>query len=243
MSGDWIKMRVSLLTHPKVIRIGSALKADRLRAVGAIFAVWSVFDQHSEDGRLDGYSAAAMDEAVGCRGITAAMEAVHWLEVDEDGITAVEFDEHNSKSAKRRALDTGRKKSARDADKTANGSWNSDGQMSASDADKPPDKVGTREELEKKNSSSSKRGGALTVPDLVAEGVTSGHAEDWLRVRKQHKAPLTPTAWEGLKREASKAGMTPGEAVRIAAERSWRSFNAEWLEKPRNGADPFAGAH
>lgn len=31
MAGDWIKMRADLHTHPKVVRISSALDADRLR--------------------------------------------------------------------------------------------------------------------------------------------------------------------------------------------------------------------
>ncbi|MQI04921.1 hypothetical protein EI057_02935 [Escherichia coli] len=31
MAGDWIKMRADLHTHPKVVRMASALKADRLR--------------------------------------------------------------------------------------------------------------------------------------------------------------------------------------------------------------------
>ena len=47
MAGDWIKMRGDLGTHPKVVRIMSALKADRLRVVGGLHAVWSLFDAHS----------------------------------------------------------------------------------------------------------------------------------------------------------------------------------------------------
>jgi hypothetical protein len=145
-AGDWIKMRTGLLTHPKVVRVASALKADKLRVVGAMFAVWSVFDEHSTDGYLEGYSFDAMDATIGWRGFSAAMAAVGWLESDDEGLTAPEFDEHNSKSAKRRALDASRKKSGRDADETANGSWTSGGQMSACDADK----TGTRKELNKR---------------------------------------------------------------------------------------------
>lgn len=50
MAGDWIKMRSDLLTHPKVVRISSALKTDRLRTIGALFSAWCLFDAHSEDG-------------------------------------------------------------------------------------------------------------------------------------------------------------------------------------------------
>jgi hypothetical protein len=71
---------------------------------------------------------------------------------------------------------------------------------------------------------------SLTVADLVAEGVDEQHATDWLKVRKVHRAPLTQTAWDGLKREAEKARTTPAEAVRLAAKKSWRGFEAAWVK-------------
>lgn len=71
----------------------------------------------------------------------------------------------------------------------------------------------------------------LTVKDLVAEGVDEKHAADWLKVRREKKAPLTLTAWEGVKREAHIAGMSPAQAVQTSAENSWQGFKASWLEK------------
>jgi hypothetical protein len=56
MAGDWIKMRADLRRHPKVVRMVSALNADRLRVVGGLHAVWSVFDEQTEDGFLPGYT-------------------------------------------------------------------------------------------------------------------------------------------------------------------------------------------
>ncbi len=44
MAGDWIKMRAGLQTHPKVVRLTSALKADKLRVIGGLHAVWCLFD-------------------------------------------------------------------------------------------------------------------------------------------------------------------------------------------------------
>lgn len=66
---------------------------------------------------------------------------------------------------------------------------------------------------------------AMSASDLVAQGVDEQHARDWLTARK---SPLTETAWNGVVREAGKAGISVGEAVRIAAERGWRGFNASW---------------
>jgi hypothetical protein len=70
----------------------------------------------------------------------------------------------------------------------------------------------------------------LSVDDLVEEGVERQHAEDWLKVRKAKEAPLTVTAWNGVKAEAAKADITPAEAVRVAAINSWGGFKAFWLE-------------
>ena len=116
MAGDWIKMTTGLRTHPKVVRMSSALRADRFRVIGGLFAVWSVFDTHSEDGELEGYTLEAMDEDLGWPGFSCAMQAIGWLEVSESGLLAPRFDEHNSASAKRRAQETERKRKAREAD-------------------------------------------------------------------------------------------------------------------------------
>jgi len=55
---------------------------------------------------------------------------------------------------------------------------------------------------------------------------------DFLKVRKQHKAPVTLTSLTGLRREAAKAGLTLQQAVTEAVERSWRGFKADWLVEP-----------
>jgi len=131
MAGDWIKMRSDLHTHPKVVRISSALKADRLRVVGGLHAVWCLFDVHSEDGMLSGYTAETVDELIGFAGFANAMCAVQWLKAEPDGLSLPEFDEHNGQSAKRRASETKRKRQERDKDGS-----DDDRNTSASDADK-----------------------------------------------------------------------------------------------------------
>jgi hypothetical protein len=90
-------------------------------------------------------------------------------------------------------------------------------------------------EAEAEEKKRSKRAGLLTQSHLVAEGVSESAARDWLAVRKSAKAPLTETAWNAVKTEAAKANLTIAEAVKIAAERGWRSFKADWL-KDKNGA-------
>lgn len=122
MAGDWIKMRADLHTHPKVVRMASALKADRLRIVGGLHSAWCLFDVHSVDGLLDGYSADTLDDLIGFPGFARAMMAVGWLEESDESLVMPRFEAHNGQSAKRRAQDADRKRNVR--------------KVSASDADK-----------------------------------------------------------------------------------------------------------
>lgn len=147
MAGDWIKMRADLHTHPKVVRIASALKADRLLIVGGLHAVWCLFDMHSEDGKLSGYTTETVDELIGCAGFAHAMCAVKWLVSEDDGLSLPEFDEHNGQSAKRRAAETKRKRNEREEGASTRR------KSSASNADKTQ----TREEERREETSSSLR--------------------------------------------------------------------------------------
>ncbi len=119
MAVDWIKMRIDLQTHPKVVRILSATKSDKFRVIGGLHAVWSVFDAHSLDGVLHGYTLETMDHIIGWDGFSKAVADVDWLK--EDGTQALvmpEFVEHNGQSAKRRAEDQKRKRNARKTPET-----------------------------------------------------------------------------------------------------------------------------
>lgn len=73
-------------------------------------------------------------------------------------------------------------------------------------------------------------------PDLI---------RDWQAVRKAKRAgPLSQTAWDGIAREAAKAGVTLETAVRTCVERGWQSFRADWLsDKRETRAPPRSGGN
>lgn len=79
--------------------------------------------------------------------------------------------------------------------------------------------IGTEEQREKKSVS------------VKPDGVDLQHWNDWLTARKKkHGAgPPTKTAMARIESEAAKAGISVGEAIRIAAEKEWRGFEADWL--------------
>jgi hypothetical protein len=97
-----------------------------------------------------------------------------------------------------------------------------------------------RSTKEPSDSAQSPKGGGsrnrlVTIEQLVDEGVDREHATDWLMIRKAKKSPLTPTAWNGIKREAEKAGLSFAQAVEMAAERGWVAFRETFVrEQSRN---------
>lgn len=145
MAGDWIKMRLSLQTHPKIVRILSATKSDKFRAIGGLHAVWSVFDTHSVDGRLDGYTPETLDHIIGWDGFAQALIGVGWLAQDgPDALVLPDFDEHNGASGKRRAEDQKRKRESRKNPKDV-----------TEDCGQNADKMRTREEKRREEDTST----------------------------------------------------------------------------------------
>lgn len=127
---------------------------------------------------------------------------------------------------------------AYEAEKDAGGSW-LDGfeavyragmEAGRSDAAKPKRRKAATCDAEPK--------ATVTAAEMMRHGVQPLAAEDWLRVRRQHKAPLTRTAWEATKREADAAHMTIGAAVQMCAERGWRGFRAEYVSGGNQHARP-----
>ncbi len=109
----WIRLRMDLHNHPKVVRMMSALDADRFAVVGGLHAAWGVFDLHTTDGVLKGCKLEHLDKMIGWDGFAAAMAAVEWLAETPAGLAMPSFDTHNDKAAKRRIDETERKRKAR----------------------------------------------------------------------------------------------------------------------------------
>lgn len=236
MAADWIKMRVDLPTHPKVVRMASACKADRLRVIGGLLSAWALFDVHSVDGQLEGYSPEVLDETIGFPGFSHAMISVGWLEFDGSSLWMPRFEEHNGQSAKKRAQDADRKRNDRNS--------------SASEADKKRTREEKNREEEKikeppisprAETEKAKAANTITAADLQARGVDPQVAADFLALRAKKRAPVTATALAGLEREAAAAGVTLNVALRTSAERGWQGFKAEWV-RPESGATGMPGA-
>lgn len=135
MAGDWIKMRTNLWSDPRVSRLCDLTDSGEAAIVGGLYWLWASADEHSADGFMPGLSPSAIDRKTGIRGFGNALASIGWIEVADDGIFVVRFDEHNGSSAKRRAMEARRKAGARN--------------MSACDADTSQQDVGHDAELER----------------------------------------------------------------------------------------------
>lgn len=216
MAGDWIKMRLDLQTHPKVVRILSATKADKFRVIGGLHAVWSVFDTHSADGRLDGYTPETLDHIIGWEGFSDAMISVGWLALtDSETLMLPEFEEHNGKSGKRRAEDQKRKRDGRKSPQSVRN-------LSASDADEN----GTREEKrrEEKITTTSSSGDDVracpvgTLVDLYHECMP---LNPQVKVLNDARKKAIRQRWK----EAAAMDCKPfGYTTRSAGLAAWREF-------------------
>ena len=80
---------------------------------------------------------------------------------------------------------------------------------------------------------SRKRSAATTAarPDDVSEPVW----QDFQRLRREKRAPLTDTALAGVRREAEKAGVSLEAAIAYCCEAGWQGFNAGWYADRQGG--------
>ena len=98
-----------------------------------------------------------------------------------------------------------------------------------------PAKQAQKRDMEPKGTVRIKKSRAtplVTVPVdvLVADGLSSELAAEFLAHRLALKKPLTARAWSDLKSEAIKANWPLGSAVEKVLARSWISFQASYVQ-------------
>lgn len=122
MAGDWIKMRTSLLTNPKVNGIARELECNkdvsatlstgyngvmseivtrnvmRHVTVSSLLVVWGAANEHTKDGVFLNADLSDIDDMVGIPGFGDAMAVVGWAiyEEDSNSVTLPNFNEYNT---------------------------------------------------------------------------------------------------------------------------------------------------
>jgi len=114
MAGDWIKVGCNVGDKPAVLSISKALGVTKATVIGGAVLIWIWFDQHSGDGYAP-VTLELLSDLAGVPGLAEAMAKEGWLGGDEEKSWVVDWDVHNSKSAKNRALSRDRMQRSRDA--------------------------------------------------------------------------------------------------------------------------------
>jgi hypothetical protein len=116
---SWLKFDTATPEKPEVFAITIALGwEDPDTTVGKLLKVWRWFDLHSVDGNASSVTLALLDRLIGVTGLSQAMVDVGWLEVSDNGLTLPNFENHNGKTAKDRALTAKRASNYRSNDKS-----------------------------------------------------------------------------------------------------------------------------
>ncbi|MFN7782275.1 MAG: hypothetical protein ACK5PG_06035 [Lysobacterales bacterium] len=229
MAGDWIKMTKDLPDKPEVWSMAGFLGIDADSVVGKLLRVWAWFDSHTQDGNASSVTYPLLDRIAGVSGFAEAMAMCGWLEQSGSVLRIPNFGRHNGETAKKRALTNERVAKSREMQRNSNAECND-----ASVTPSVTESV-TREEKRREEKKEQEQGAAAASPAfspsawLQAKGVDESVARDFIALRKSKKAALTLTALEGIEREAAKARMPLGDALRNCCERGWQGFKADWL--------------
>lgn len=102
MAGDWIKMRDNLWDDPRVSKIVDMTDSSEAAVIGALYWLWAMADQHTENGILPGLTLRSIDRKTSVPGFAEALCAIEWLADHPDGVRIIDFEKHNGSSAKKR---------------------------------------------------------------------------------------------------------------------------------------------
>lgn len=78
------------------------------------------------------------------------------------------------------------------------------------------------------NKKENKKNNFSFKQSLIDLGVSEQIAVDYLAVRKAKRAANTETAFNRIKSEIEKSGASANDCIKLAVERSWQGFKAEW---------------
>jgi hypothetical protein len=69
---------------------------------------------------------------------------------------------------------------------------------------------------------------------LIELGVENQIATDWIKVRQKRQASNTVTSFNKIKNQIELSGKPANECIKIAVEKDWKGFEADWIIKKEN---------
>jgi len=241
MAGDWIKMRSSLPTCPKVAAMARAIgmadefrslsrQSMRLLIVGGLHAVWAAVNEHTSDGVMSNSYPEDLDDIAGIEGFGKAMQAAGWLEADDAAATLTfpNFGQWNTPAKDTTAAERMRKH--REKERVARNTVTVTAPLRVTVT---PDKTrqDKREEIQPAapvpttEPATPSRSRAKSLISWAADagwgGITDADRQGWA------------TAYPGavLDQELAKASEWLKANPKRAGKRNWRAFLVRWLQR------------
>lgn len=232
MAGDWIKFEVGTHDKPEVWAIASGLQIDPDAVVGKLLRIWGWFDQHTESGNAPTVTKMLLDRLVGVSGFCDELVKAGWMSEDGQSVSLPNFDRHNGKTAKNRAVTAKRVAAHKAKQLESNDAGN------AEVTQQPLPKEEKNREENKKPKTKTK----LSPRDLVDRfGISQQMADQFAQIRKDKKLTMTPIAMDALEREFTKAGMTNQQGIAMCCENSWGGYKASWGRENNTGNQSNGG--
>ncbi len=248
----WIKFEINTSDKPEVWQIASQLGIEPDAVVGKLLRVWAWFDEHTVDGNAASVTKALLDSKVGVTGFCQAMIAAGWMIESNNKTSLPNFDRHNGKTAKNRALTAKRVGKFKAVNDLVTQEFENSNAASVNSALPREDKI--REDKNNKTippkspkgESSRKRGYDFNLEDIPFSLLGSQSFceawELWLVHRRELKKPVTKT--QALKQLAELAEIGPVKAVTMidhTIARGWQGLREpEPGSKKQKPADIFA---
>jgi len=240
---SWIKFETATSEKPEVWAIATKLGIDADAVVGKLLRVWAWFDTQTVEGNAPSVTKALLDSKVSVSGFCQAMIEVEWM-IEEDGrISLPNFDRHNGRTAKNRALTSKRvaEHKAGNAKVTQKVTQKFDKGNAASVTTALPREEKRREEKNNTIPPLSPKGenarfnpesvsfpSEIDTPEMRAAWLT------WCQHRREIKKPLKPTMVEQQISQFAEWGESRSiAAIRHTIARGWQGIQEP--EHRRNG--------
>lgn len=104
MADSWIKFDSATPEKPEVWAIAEDIGIDPDAVVGKLLRIWIWFDQQTLMGDAPSVTKKLLDRAVGVPGFCDAVIRAGWMIEENGNLMCSNFDRHNGKTAKKRAL-------------------------------------------------------------------------------------------------------------------------------------------
>lgn len=240
---SWIKFETATSEKPEVWAIAQTLEIDADAVVGKLLRVWAWFDTQTVSGNAPSVTKALLDSKVCVSGFCQAMISVGWM-IEEDGVICLpNFDRHNGKTAKNRALTSKRvaEHKANNAKVTKQVTKDFEKGNAASVTIALPREEKRREEKNKEIPPLSPKGEksrfnpeqVILPPDLDTDAFREAWTL-WCRHRREIKKPLKPTMAEQQLNQFVEWGEARSiAAIRHTVARGWQGIQEP--EHRRNG--------